>query len=105
VVIDDEHPHRSVYPIRIDATADYEGKLPSMETVQGYIMAVGDLYTQQCMEAGVPTDKDCIRSPEVNALLDDTRSGRFSEDIAAREHVVRQRTYIFSILTLVSAAT
>ncbi len=71
VVIDKVHPHLSIHPIRINATEDFEGELLSMETVQGYIKAVGDLYTQQCMRAEVPTEKDCIRSPEVNALLED----------------------------------
>ncbi|KAF9924496.1 hypothetical protein BGZ65_008297, partial [Modicella reniformis] len=46
-IINEDNPHLSVLPIRVKATEDYEGDLPSYETFCFYIKGVRDLYIQQ----------------------------------------------------------
>lgn len=70
-VINEENPHLSVIPIRVNASDDYEGDLPSYSTVMFHIKGVRDLYIQQCInEEKVADPVGTIRTPEIQALLE-----------------------------------
>ncbi|KAI7831556.1 hypothetical protein BC939DRAFT_489315 [Gamsiella multidivaricata] len=63
-IVQHEDDYHSIRPIRINTTADYEGDLPSPETIDTYVKAVVDLYEQQKSMAGrsIAQEKTSLRT-------------------------------------------
>ncbi|KAI7817409.1 hypothetical protein BC939DRAFT_496685 [Gamsiella multidivaricata] len=63
-IVQHEDDYHSIRPICINATADYEGDLPSPETIDAYVKAVVDLYEQQKSMAGrsIAQEKTSLRT-------------------------------------------
>lgn len=69
-VLEDDDYH-SVKPVRVNATNNHGGDLPSPETIDSYIKGVIDLHGQQIATAGhsASQEKVSLRTPEVIGII------------------------------------